>query len=53
MKTEVLEKVKSLTNSLKGSKQTEVGLIPEDWELVELGNLFANNLIMELIHLQD
>ena len=36
MKTEVLEQVKSLTDSLKGYKQTEVGLIPDDWEIMTL-----------------
>lgn len=36
MKTEVLEKVQPTTNSLKGYKQTEVGLIPEDWEIMTL-----------------
>jgi len=40
MKTEVLERVPSKSSSTKGYKQTEVGWIPEDWELGELGNLF-------------
>ncbi len=40
MRTEVLVKEKSLTNSLIRYKRTEAGFIPEDWELIELGSLF-------------
>ena len=44
MKTEVLEHLSSKVKIKLGLKQTEIGSLPEDWVVVELGNLIAKNL---------
>ena len=36
--TEVIEK----TENKKGYKKTKLGWIPEDWEVINIGNLFSN-----------
>ena len=43
MKTEVLEHLSSKVKIKLGLKQTEIGSLPEDWVVVELGNLIAKN----------
>ncbi|MBK7851483.1 MAG: restriction endonuclease subunit S [Bacteroidetes bacterium] len=43
MKTDVLEDLSSNEIIKIGLKQTEIGALPEDWVVVELGNLIAKN----------